>query len=106
MAFVLVEKKVVAPDCKHFGTKVFEECGSSTRVGTAQCPDKCEQLDQPKWLRFLPADANDWWREDILELHQRPAMLSRGNVHKHSARSYVKQNVQTLANLLSTFTIQ
>ena len=28
----------VAPGCKHFGTKVFEECRSSTRVGTAQCP--------------------------------------------------------------------
>ena len=39
--------------------------------------DKCEQHDQPKWLRFLPADTNDWWREDFLDLHQRPAMLSR-----------------------------
>ena len=29
---------VVAPGCKHFGTKVFEECRSLTRVGTAQCP--------------------------------------------------------------------
>ena len=29
---------VFAPGCKHFGTKVFEECRSLTRVGTAQCP--------------------------------------------------------------------
>ena len=28
---------VFAPGCKHFGTKVFEECRSLTRVGTAQC---------------------------------------------------------------------
>ena len=43
--------------------------------------DKCEQLHQPKWLRFLPADANDLWREDFLE----PAPKA-GMVHKHSAR--------------------
>ena len=72
-------KKVVAPDCKHFGTKVFEECGSSTRVGTAQCPDKCEQLDQPKWLRFLPADANDWWREEFLEPAPKASNAFAGN---------------------------
>ena len=28
--------------------------------------DKCEQLDKPKWLRFLP-NANDKWREDFTE---------------------------------------
>ena len=29
--------------------------------------DKCEQLDKPKWLRFLPPNANDQWREDFTE---------------------------------------
>ena len=43
---------------------------SKTWRGTYARPnafDKCEQLDQPKWLRFLQADANDLWREDFLE---------------------------------------
>ena len=26
--------------------------------------DRCEQLDKPKWLRFLPPNAKDQWRED------------------------------------------
>ena len=29
--------------------------------------DKCEQLDKPKWLRFLPPNAKDKWREDFTE---------------------------------------
>ena len=29
---------VVAPSCKYFGTKVFEECCSLTQVGAAHCP--------------------------------------------------------------------
>ena len=29
--------------------------------------DKCEQLDKPQWLRFLPPDANNQWREDFQE---------------------------------------
>ena len=39
--------------------------------------DKCEQLDQPKWLRFLPADANDLWREDFLEPAPKARFLRR-----------------------------
>ena len=35
------------------------------------CPapmhNKCEQLDKPKWLRFLPPNAKDQWREDFQE---------------------------------------
>ena len=27
--------------------------------------DKCEQLDKPQWLRFLPPNANNQWREDF-----------------------------------------
>ena len=27
--------------------------------------DKCEQLDKPQWLRFLPPNANDQWRDDF-----------------------------------------
>ena len=27
--------------------------------------DKCEQLDEPQWLRFLPPNANDQWRDDF-----------------------------------------
>ena len=29
--------------------------------------DKCEQLDKPQWLRFLPPNAKDQWREDFRE---------------------------------------
>ena len=29
--------------------------------------DKCEQLDKPKWLLFLPPNAKDQWREDFTE---------------------------------------
>ena len=29
--------------------------------------DKCEHFDKPKWLRVLPIDANDLWREDFLD---------------------------------------
>ena len=29
--------------------------------------DKCEQLDKPEWLRFLPPNAKDQWREDFQE---------------------------------------
>ena len=29
--------------------------------------DKCEQLDKPKWLRFLPPNAKDQWGEDFRE---------------------------------------
>ena len=49
--------------------------------------DKCEQHDQPKWLRFLPADANDWWREDVLEPAPKASnAFAAGTVHKHSER--------------------
>ena len=27
--------------------------------------DKCEQLDKPQWLRFLPPNADDQWRDDF-----------------------------------------
>ena len=29
--------------------------------------DICEHLDMPKWLRFLPPNAKDKWREDFTE---------------------------------------
>ena len=63
---------------------------SKTWRGTYARPnafDKCEQLDQPKWLRFLPADANDLWREDFLEPAPKASnAFAAGMVHKHSAR--------------------
>ena len=63
---------------------------SKTWRGTYARPnafDKCEQLDQPKWLRFLPADANDLWREDFLEPAPKASnAVAAGMVHKHSAR--------------------
>ena len=31
--------------------------------------DKCEQLDKPQWLRFLPPNVEDQWREDFQEAH-------------------------------------
>ena len=31
-------RAVTAPGCKHFGTKVFEECCSPTQTGVTQCP--------------------------------------------------------------------
>ena len=33
-----VLRVVTAPGCKHFGTKVFEECCSLTQIGVTQCP--------------------------------------------------------------------
>ena len=27
--------------------------------------DRCEQLDKPQWLRFLPPNADDQWRDDF-----------------------------------------
>ena len=39
--------------------------GKGVRLAAAF--DKCEQLDQSEWLRFLRADANDLWREDFPE---------------------------------------
>ena len=33
-----VLRVVTAPGCKHFGTKVFEECCSPTQIGVTQCP--------------------------------------------------------------------
>ena len=41
---------------------------SITWRGTYAWPnafDKCEQLDKPQWLRFLPPNANDQWRDDF-----------------------------------------
>ena len=38
--------------------------GTYARVNTF---DKCEQLDKPTWLRFLPPNAKDQWREDFRE---------------------------------------
>ena len=29
--------------------------------------EKCEHLDKPKWLRFLPPNDKDKWREDFTE---------------------------------------
>ena len=29
--------------------------------------DKCEHLDKPKWLRFLPPNEKDKWRENFTE---------------------------------------
>ena len=52
-----------------------------------QMPLTNVQLDQPKWLRFLPADANDLWREDFLEPAPKASnAFGAGMVHKHSAR--------------------
>ena len=38
--------------------------GTYARVNTF---DKCEQLDKPTWLRYLPPNAKDQWREDFRE---------------------------------------
>ena len=63
---------------------------SKTWRGTYARPnafDKCEQFDQPTWLRFLPADANDLWREDFLDPASKASnAFAAGMEHKHSAR--------------------
>ena len=47
--------------------------------------DKCEQLDKPTWLRFLPPNAKDQWREDFTEAAlEGTGMLS----HTVSAQSF------------------
>ena len=51
---------------------------------------KCKQLDQPKWLRFLPADANDYGEKTFWNLHQRPAMSRREWCVSTPPGSYVK----------------
>ena len=51
--------------------RVFRKMGKSkTWRGTyarINAFDKCEQLDKPTWLRFLPPNAKDQWREDFRE---------------------------------------
>ena len=40
------------------------------------CPaDKCEQLDKPKWLRFLPPSSKDQWGETFKKPHPGLATL-------------------------------
>ena len=49
---------------------VWKKGKSKTWRGTYARPnafDKCEQLNKPKWLRFLPPNANDQWRENFQE---------------------------------------
>ena len=57
--------------------EAFYKCTSLKEVSTppsllyiarhANAFDKCEHFDKPTWLRVLPNDANDLWREDYLD---------------------------------------
>ena len=85
---------VTAPGCREFGYKAFDVPPSllyTARRAFAGCTqlravrkkgksqtwrrtyarlnafDKCEQLDKPQWLRFLPPNVEDQWREDFQE---------------------------------------
>ena len=49
--------------------------------------DKCEQLDKPKWLRFLPPNDNDQLREDLRSLTQADNALTTVMVHCSPATS-------------------
>ena len=47
---------------------ILKQGKSSTWRGTyahSDAFDKCEHFDKPTWLRVLPIDANDLWREDF-----------------------------------------
>ena len=49
---------------------ILKQGKSTTWQGTyaqSNAFDKSEQFDQPTWLRVLPIDANDLWREDFLD---------------------------------------
>ena len=55
--------------CTHLRT-ILKQGKSSTWRGTyaqSNAFDKCERFDKPTWLRVLPNDANDLWREDHLD---------------------------------------
>ena len=55
--------------CTHLRTILKQEKSSTWRGTYAQSNafDKCEHFDKPTWLRVLPNDANDLWREDYLD---------------------------------------
>ena len=46
--------------------RAFRKLGKS-KTWRGTYVDKCEQLDKPTWLRFLPPNAKDQWREDFRE---------------------------------------
>ena len=75
---------------------ILKQGKSKTRRGTYARPnafDKCEQLDQPTWLRVLPADANDLWREDFLDPAPKASnAFEAGKEQKHSAKKISKGN--------------
>ena len=55
--------------CTHLRI-ILKQGKSSTWRGTyaqSNAFDKCEHFDKPTWLRVLPNDANDLWREDYLD---------------------------------------
>ena len=55
--------------CTHLRI-ILKQGKSSTWRGTyaqSNAFDKCEHFDKPTWLRVLPIDANDLWREDFLD---------------------------------------
>ena len=51
--------------------RVFRKTGKSTTwrgtYARINAFDKCEQLDKPTWLRILPPNAKDQWREEFIE---------------------------------------
>ena len=50
--------------------KFYKTWKSTTWRGTyarVNAFDKCEQLAKPTWLRFLPPNAKDKWRDDFTE---------------------------------------
>ena len=55
--------------CTHLRI-ILKQGKSSTWRGTyaqSNAFDKYEHFDKPTWLRVLPIDANDLWREDFLD---------------------------------------
>ena len=53
--------------CTHLRI-ILKQGNSSTWRGTyaqSDAFDKCEHFNKPTWLRVLPIDANDLWREDF-----------------------------------------
>ena len=75
-----LQEVCIPPSLLYIARRAFAGCAqlravrkkgtSNTRRGTyarLNAFDKCEQLDKPKWLRFLPPNAKDQWREDFQE---------------------------------------
>ena len=73
-----VLRVVVAPGCKYFGAKVFEECCSLTQVGAAHCPSNKLQFKNMCGHKCSPGVENKCLRRcKTMEKQRHGKLLSR-----------------------------